>query len=186
MTSRAIPKVSSLVMLATVVVTVATSDLAAGVVVGVLLSGVFFAFKVMSLMAVTSTYDEIADTRTYTVTGQMFFASADMFAESFDLRDTAPNVLIDLRAAHIWDITSVGALESVVTKMRRHGMRVELIGLNQASATLIDQNGPLDSGRYRVGTDLDERLLPEFAYPGTSVRLGSNSGRMAKVRSGLK
>jgi SulP family sulfate permease len=137
------PKVSSLVMLATVVVTVATSDLAAGVGVGVLLSGVFFAFKVMGLMAVTSTYDEAADTRVYTVAGQVFFASADMFADSFDLRDTAANVLIDLSGAHFWDVTSVGALERVVTKMRRHGTRVELIGLNQASATLVDKHSDI-------------------------------------------
>jgi SulP family sulfate permease len=137
------PKVSSLVMLATVVVTVATSDLAAGVVVGVLLSGVFFAFKVMRLMAVRSSFDEATETRTYTVTGQVFFASADMFADSFDLRDTAPNVVIDLSAAHIWDVTSVSALEGVVTKMRKNRMRVELIGLNQASATLVDRHGPL-------------------------------------------
>jgi SulP family sulfate permease len=137
------PKVSSLVMLATVVVTVATSDLAAGVVVGVLLSGVFFAFKVMNLMAVTSAYDPSSDTRTYTVTGQVFFASADMFAESFELKDTAARVRIDLSAAHLWDVTSVGALEGVVTKMRRHGTQVELTGLNQASATLVDRHGPL-------------------------------------------
>jgi len=137
------PKVSSLVMLATVAVTVATSDLAAGVVVGVLLSGVFFAFKVMRLMAVTSRYDEASDTRTYLVAGQIFFASADMCADGFDLRDTARNVRIDLNAAHLWDITAVGALESVVTKMRRHGIRVELIGLNKASATLVDRHGAL-------------------------------------------
>ena len=137
------PKVSSLVMLATVAVTVATSDLAAGVVVGVLLSGVFFAFKVMRLMAVTGTYDEVTDTRTYAVSGQLFFASADMFVDSFDLRDTAANVRIDLSCAHLWDVTSVGALEGVVTKMRRHGARVELIGLNQASATLIDKHGSI-------------------------------------------
>jgi SulP family sulfate permease len=137
------PKVSSLVMLATVIVTVATHDLAAGVVVGVLLSGVFFAFKVMRLMAVTNTYDEATDTKTYVVTGQVFFASADMFADTFDLRDTARNVRIDLAAAHLWDITAVGALENVVTKMRRHGTRVELVGLNSASATLVDRHAPL-------------------------------------------
>jgi SulP family sulfate permease len=137
------PKVSSLVMLATVVVTVATSDLAAGVAVGVLLSGVFFAFKVMRLMAVTSTYDASTDTRTYTVSGQVFFASADMFAESFDVRDTAANVLIDLSGAHLWDVTSVGALESVVTRLRRRGAQVQLVGLNPASATLVDRHGPL-------------------------------------------
>lgn len=137
------PKVSSLVMLATVVVTVATHDLAAGVVVGVLLSGVFFAFKVMALMAVTSSYDAASDTRRYTVTGQIFFASADIFADQFDLRDTAAQVVIDLSSAHLWDITAVGALETVVTKMRRHGTRVEVIGLNRASATLVDRHGKM-------------------------------------------
>ncbi len=140
------PKVSSLVMLATVVITVATSDLAAGVVVGVLLSGVFFAFKVMRLMSVTDIYDEANDTRTYTVSGQIFFASADMFADSFDLREKAANVRIDLSEAHFWDVTSVGALEGVVTRMRRHGTRIEVIGLNQASATLVDRHGPLVLG----------------------------------------
>ncbi len=134
------PKVSSLVMLATVVVTIATSDLAAGVLVGVLLSGVFFAFKVTRLMAVTGTYDEASDTRSYTVVGQVFFASADMFADSFDLRSTAANVRIDLSGAHFWDVTSVGALEGVVSKMRRRGQHVEVHGLNQASATLVERH----------------------------------------------
>ena len=137
------PKVSSLVMLATVAVTVATSDLAAGVVVGVLLSGVFFAFKVMRLMAVTSSYDAATDTRTYRVTGQVFFASADMFADGFDLRDTARCVRIDLSGAHFWDVTAVGALQAVTTRMRRHGILTEVIGLNEASATLVDRHGAL-------------------------------------------
>jgi len=137
------PKTSSVVMLATVGVTVATSDLAAGVVVGVLLSGVFFAFKVMRLMAVTSDHDAATDTRTYRVTGQVFFASADMFAERFETREVAARVVIDLSGAHFWDVTSVAALEGVVTKMRRHGTRVELVGLNQASALLVDRHGAL-------------------------------------------
>jgi sulfate permease, SulP family len=137
------PRVSSLVMLATVAVTVATHDLAAGVVVGVLLSGVFFAFKVMRLMAVTVSYDEATDTRTYLVTGQIFFASAEMFADSFDPRDTGRNVRIDMNGAHLWDITAVGALENVVTRMRRRGTRVELVGLNEASATLVERHGQL-------------------------------------------
>lgn len=137
------PKVSSIVMLATVVVTVATKDLAAGVIVGVLLSGVFFAFKVMRLMAVASVFDAATKTRTYTVSGQIFFASADMFIDQFDLRDEAAAVVIDLTAAHFWDITAVGALETVVTKLRRHGIAVTLLGLNEASATLVDRHAPL-------------------------------------------
>ncbi|MBH2000394.1 MAG: SulP family inorganic anion transporter [Sphingomonadaceae bacterium] len=140
------PKVSGVVMLATVAVTVATHDLSAGVIVGVLLSGVFFAFKVTRLMNVQIDHDPVSDTRIYTVSGQIFFASADMFADRFDLRDTARQARIDLSAAHLWDITAVGALEDVVTKMRRHGMAVELIGLNEASAVLIDRHAPLIGG----------------------------------------
>lgn len=136
------PKVSGIVMIATVIVTVATHDLSAGVAVGVLLSGVFFAFKVTRLMDVTIRYDEASDTRTYIVTGQIFFASADIFADRFDLRDTARHVRIDLSAGHLWDVTAVGALEDIVTRMRRHGIAVEVIGLNQASAILVDRLAP--------------------------------------------
>ncbi|KQM19407.1 SulP family inorganic anion transporter [Novosphingobium sp. Leaf2] len=137
------PKVSGVVMLATVAVTVATHDLSAGVAVGVLLSGVFFAFKVTRLMRVTVDYEAQTDTRVYTVSGQIFFASAEIFADHFDLRDTARAVRIDLTAAHLWDVTAVGALEDVVTKMRAHGIAVDLIGMNQASAVLVDRHAPL-------------------------------------------
>jgi SulP family sulfate permease len=137
------PKVSGVVMLATVAVTVVTHDLAAGVVVGVLLSGVFFAFKVTRLMAVHVAYDPLTDTRLYTVSGQVFFASAEIFADHFDLRDTALRARIDLTNAHLWDITAVGALDDVAATMRRHGMLVEVVGLNAASAILVDRHAPL-------------------------------------------
>ena len=110
--------------------------------IGVLLSGVFFAFKVMRLMQVEKAYDEAGRTRTYRVKGQVFFASAEMFADAFDLRDAvARQVVIDLTGAHLWDITAVGALEGVVNKMRRHGLRVEVVGLNEASAGMVERHG---------------------------------------------
>jgi SulP family sulfate permease len=137
------PKVSGVVMLATVAVTVATHDLSAGVGVGVLLSGVFFAFKVTRMMDVAERYDAAADLRTYVVTGQVFFASAEIFADRFDLRDTAARVRIDLTAAHLWDVTAVGALENVVSRMRGHGIVVEVVGLNAASSILVDRHAPL-------------------------------------------
>jgi SulP family sulfate permease len=137
------PKVSGIVMVATVIVTVATHDLAMGVVVGVLLSGVFFAFKVTRLMNVQVSFDPETDTRIYTVSGQIFFASADIFADRFDLRDTARAVRIDLTAAHLWDITAIAALDEVVGKMRRHGIATEVVGLNAASSLLLDQHAPL-------------------------------------------
>jgi SulP family sulfate permease len=140
------PKASSFVMLATVAVTVATHDLSAGVGVGVLLSGVFFAFKVTRMMDVAVTYDEATDTRIYAVSGQIFFASAEIFADRFDLRDTAGRVRIDLTRAHLWDVTAVGALEDVVGKLRRHGVVVDLVGMNTASAILVDRHAPLVRG----------------------------------------
>ena len=76
------------------------------------------------------------------MSGQIFFASADIFTDSFDLPDTASQVRIDLTAAHLWDITAVGALEDVVAKLRRRGIAVDLIGLNAASATLVDRHAP--------------------------------------------
>jgi SulP family sulfate permease len=136
------PKVSGVVMLATVAVTVVTHDLSAGVGVGVLLSGVFFAFKVTRLMEVRADYDAASDTRLYSVSGQIFFASADIFADRFDLRDTARHVRIDVTQAHFWDITAVGALEDVVAKLRRHGASVIVVGLNEASASLVDRHAP--------------------------------------------
>jgi SulP family sulfate permease len=135
--------VSGVVMLATVAVTVATHDLSFRVAVGVLLSGVFFAFKVTRLMDVQVAYGEASDTRIYTASGQIFFAGAEIFADRFGLRDTAARVRIDLTGAHLWDITAVGALEDVVAKMCRHGIVVEVVGMNEASVTLVDRQAPL-------------------------------------------
>ncbi len=137
------PRASSAVMLATVVVTVLTRDLAAGVGVGVLLSGVFFASKVMRLFDVRSTLDPATDTLRHVVSGQVFFASAEAMAERLDGRETARRVVVDLSAAHLWDITAVAALEGAVLRLRRRGVVVELVGLNQASAALLDRHAPL-------------------------------------------
>ncbi len=135
------PRVSSVVMLATVVVTIATRDLAAGVAVGVLLSGVFFVFKVARLMHVARV--DAGGVLTYRVTGQIFFASADMFVDAFDVQAAAGRqVRIDLSGAHFWDVTAVAALEKVVTRLRHHGATVEVIDLNAASTTLVEKLMP--------------------------------------------
>lgn len=133
------PRSSSAVMVATVVVTVATHDLAKGVLVGVLLSGFFFAHKVGQILRVRSQAANEGRSRTYTVTGQVFFASADRFANAFDYKEVVDTVRIDVSRAHFWDITAVSALDKVVLKFRREGTEVEVIGLNDASATLVDK-----------------------------------------------
>ena len=138
------PRLSSAVMLATVVVTIASHNLAAGVAVGVVLSGVFFAVKVSQLLDVRCSDDEDAGTRTWTVTGQVFFASADAFIEAFDVLGAEhKRVCIDVSRAHFWDVTAVAALDKVVQRLRHHGCEVEVLGLNAASAVLIDR---MDTG----------------------------------------
>lgn len=76
-----------------------------------------------------------------TVVGQVFFSSAERFVESFDFKEVIRQVRIDVRHAHFWDITAVGALDKVVLKFRREGAQVEVIGLNEASKTLVDRFG---------------------------------------------
>jgi SulP family sulfate permease len=133
------PSSSSVVMLATVVVTVSTHDLAKGVLVGVLLSGIFFAHKVGRLLRIDSSLDTPGRVRTYDVVGQVFFASAETFAGAFDYKEVVQQVRIDVRHAHFWDITAISALDKVVLKFKREGKSVDVVGLNEASATLVDQ-----------------------------------------------
>ena len=133
------PRSSSIVMLATVVVTVATHDLAKGVLTGVLLSGFFFAHKVGQILVVRSHSEDEGRVRTYHVVGQVFFASADRFNAAFDFREVIEKVVIDVSRAHFWDITAVSALDKVVIKFRREGTDVEVVGMNEASATLVDK-----------------------------------------------
>lgn len=138
------PGSSSVVMLATVAVTVATHDLAKGVLTGVLLSGFFFAHKVEKILTVRSHSEDDGRLRTYQVIGQVFFASADRFVNFFDYKEVIGKVRVDLSRAHFWDITAVSALDKVVIKFRREGKDVEVIGLNEASATMIDKFGVHD------------------------------------------
>ncbi|WP_296495386.1 SulP family inorganic anion transporter [Rhodoferax sp.] len=133
------PPSSSLVMIATVVVTVSTHDLAKGVFVGVLLSGIFFAHKVGKVLRIDRSSDESGRVRTYRVVGQVFFASSETFIASFDYKEVVEKVCIDVSRAHFWDITAVSALDKVVLKFKREGAEVEVIGLNQASATMVDR-----------------------------------------------
>jgi SulP family sulfate permease len=135
------PLSTNLVMLATVAVTVYTHNLAYGVFVGVLLAAMFFANKIGHFLYINSQTDSEGRQRTYTVVGQVFFSSADKFVAAFDFQDVPSKVTIDLTRAHFWDITAVAALDKVVLKLRRAGSEVEVLGLNDASATLIDRFG---------------------------------------------
>ncbi len=133
------PRSSSIVMLSTVIVVVATHNLAMGVLVGVLLSGLFFTWKISQIFRITSTLSDDGTERTYLVEGQLFFASVGDFATGFDFKEALDRVTIDVSHAHIWDISSVAALDTVVLKFRREGAEVNIIGLNKASETIVDR-----------------------------------------------
>ncbi len=136
---RTHPPSSSIVMVATVVVVVVTHDLAKGVLVGVLLSGIFFAHKVGRVLHVESMSTDEGRSRHYRVTGQIFFASTDAFIDRFDFKEVIDKVIIDVSRAHFWDISAISALDKVVIKFRREGTEVEILGLNEASTTLVDR-----------------------------------------------
>ncbi|MGY4025987.1 SulP family inorganic anion transporter [Aeromonas rivuli] len=141
---RSHPLSTNIVMVATVAVVVATHNLALGVFVGVLLASLFFAAKVARFMLVKSESSKAGDERHYQVRGQVFFASAEQFIAAFDFKEVLGRVTIDLSQAHFWDITAVTALDKVVLKFLREGTQVDVIGLNEASATLVDRFGVQD------------------------------------------
>ena len=133
------PPASSIVMLATVATVVGTHDLGKGVLVGVLLSGVFFAGKVSRMAAVHARIEAGGARVVYDVVGQIFFASSETFLRGFAVQEPPKEVVIDLTHAHFWDITAIAALDKVVLKFRQQGAAVTVLGLNEASATLVDR-----------------------------------------------
>ena len=127
----------NIVMIAVVIVVLLTHNLALGVFVGVLLSALFIINQLESSVKVTSTLHN--HQRRYQVSGQIFFSSSDRFYQFFNFNEHIQSVEIDLSNAHIWDITSVNMLNSVVEKFEAKGIKTQLLGLNEASATLIDR-----------------------------------------------
>lgn len=127
----------NIVMIAVVIVVLLTHNLALGVFVGVLLSALFIINQLESSVKVTSTLHN--HQRRYQVSGQIFFSSSERFYQFFNFNEHIQSVEIDLSNAHIWDITSVNMLNSVVEKFEAKGIKTQLLGLNEASATLIDR-----------------------------------------------
>jgi len=133
------PRSSSIVMLATVATVVYTHNLAIGVVIGVLLSGIFFAGKIAQLFRVRSEISPDGRVRTYHVEGQLFFGSVEDFMNALDFKEAPEKVVIDVSRAHIWDISAVHALDMAILKFRRDGADVEVVGMNEATETLVDK-----------------------------------------------
>jgi SulP family sulfate permease len=132
-TLRRMPKSELTVMAATVVVTVATDNLAIGVVVGVLVATVLFARRVAHLVEVDGVLDPDGTAKIYRVSGQLFFASSNDLTFQFDYAGDPGRVVIDLSDAHIWDASTVAALDAITTKYENRGTEVTITGMNQNS-----------------------------------------------------
>lgn len=142
------PITDTAVMIVTVVTVVFTHDLSKGVLVGVLLSAIFFAAKI-SKVHVETTLDE-RNHKTYSVKGQLFFASVTDLVSGFDFKEDIQEVVIDFSHAHLWDDSAVGAIDKIVLKFKQNGTNVSIIGLNKDSSTLVKKLAVYDKANAKM------------------------------------
>ena len=142
-TLKMMPKSETAVMVATVIVTVATHNLAIGVGVGVLVAMVMFARRVAHFVTVarTVTEDDGGPVATYKVDGELFFASSNDLYTQFEYALDPERVVIDLHASHLWDASTIAALDAITEKYRHHGKTVTVVGLNDASVLMRERLG---------------------------------------------
>ncbi|MFN3228397.1 MAG: SulP family inorganic anion transporter [Asticcacaulis sp.] len=149
---RSTPLQSNVVMIATTLTVVLTHDLSKGVMLGVILSAVFFAFKLSRLVSVDGTLSDDEQVMHYRISGQLFFVSADLFLSEFEFHGHPKKVVLDLTHARIWDLTAVAAVDKVVFRYRKAGADVEVIGMSEACSTLVERVGQFDKTFLPKGT----------------------------------
>jgi SulP family sulfate permease len=148
-TLKALPKSETLVMVATVIVVVATHNLAIGVGVGVLVAMVLFARRVAHFVTVDRTVADVdgRPVATYKVDGELFFASSNDLYTQFDYALDPDRVIIDMHTSHLWDASTIAALDAITEKYRHHGKTVDVVGLNDASLLMRERlAGKLSAG----------------------------------------
>ncbi|MBT2755165.1 SulP family inorganic anion transporter [Mesobacillus foraminis] len=133
-----VPVTDTVVMIATVITVLMTHNLAIGVLVGILLSAIFFAAKI-SKVEITSLSAKGKNKKIYRVSGQLFFASVTDFVDSFEYKEDVKEIDLDLSDAHLWDDSAVGAIDKVIIKFYQNGIKVNLIGLNMESNRLVEK-----------------------------------------------
>lgn len=143
-TLHTMPVGETLVMVATVGTVVLTHDLAIGVFVGIILSALLFARKVAEVAFMEDALSADGRTRTYVLNGDLFFVTVTGFLAHFDFQEDVDRVVLDLSRGHVWDASAVDAIDKAVLRFRRRGVEAEVVGLNEASATLLDRVGVHD------------------------------------------
>ncbi len=142
-TLKMMPKSETMVMIATVIVTVATHNLAIGVGVGVLVAMVLFARRVAHFVTVERSVQTVkgAETATYAVNGELFFASSNDLYTQFEYALDPDHVVIDMHGSHLWDASTIASLDAITEKYRHYGKDVEVVGLNDASVLMRERLG---------------------------------------------
>ncbi|MDT0632598.1 SulP family inorganic anion transporter [Rubrivirga litoralis] len=141
---RRAPKGETAVMLVTVATVVYTHDLSIGVLVGVVLSALLFARAVADHAFMEVRESSGGREHTYVVTGQLFFVTVNGFLEFFDYDEDVDRVVLDLSQSHVWDGSAVAAIDKAVLRYRKRGVEVEVVGLNERSASLLERLGTHD------------------------------------------
>ncbi|QSZ51310.1 SulP family inorganic anion transporter [Arthrobacter sp. D5-1] len=149
-TLKRMPKSETTVMLATVVLTVWTHNLAIGVIFGVIVAMVAFARRVAHFMSVERTIEEhFGETfAKYKVSGELFFASSNDLYMQFEYAEDPDRIVIDLYDSHLWDASTIAALDSIAAKYHSYGKEVEVEGLNTASAAIRERLGGMLNGAH--------------------------------------
>jgi len=137
-TMNKVPKLDTMVMLVTVGTVIFTHNLAIGVFVGVVLSCMFFVSNIAKIK-MKYTINAASSESMYKVHGQLFFGSAKHFIKDFNYDENVKNVYIDFSNSHIWDHSAVNAIDKVVLKYHKKGIKVNIIGANEASTSIIDE-----------------------------------------------
>lgn len=130
---RSKPIAHTSIMLITVAIVVVTHDLAIGVIVGVLLSVLVYAYRSAMHLQIHEEFD--GDEKVYRVRGQLFFVSSDSLLDRIDFNEEANKVCIDLRAAHVWDHTAAQTLDKIVLRLEDKGKNVRVLRQTPHSQT---------------------------------------------------
>ncbi|MGH3653760.1 SulP family inorganic anion transporter [Glutamicibacter sp.] len=138
-TLKMMPKSETFVMAITVALTVITSNLAIGVGAGILSAMVLFANRVAHMVTVDRS--STPDAAVYKVNGELFFASSNDLYTQFDYAQDPEKVIIDMSDSHLWDASTIAALDSIRAKYQNYGKTVEIHGLNEASQKMQDRLG---------------------------------------------
>ncbi|AOV07567.1 SulP family inorganic anion transporter [Sporosarcina ureilytica] len=125
------PKSESIVMIVTVAIILYTHNLAIGVILGVILSSLFFVARISRVVV-------SEESGYYSVKGPLFFASTTKFIQSFEHID-GKKITIDFENSQIWDESAVGAILKVRQKLEQKGIDVQISGLNSSSQELYKQ-----------------------------------------------